>query len=116
MKNSLVVIILIIVIGMVAYWYLGKTDTSTAYLTSDVQSSNSVDAKYIYTILQKMSQVTLDDSIFTNSVFQTLKDNTVSFSPQLSGRNNPFAPIGTDSDITGQITQPSGSTPSPSGR
>jgi len=102
MKNNTITLILVITIGMVAFWYLTKTDNSTAYLATDVKTTNSTDAKYIYTILQQMAQVTLDDSIFSNLIFQNLKDNTVSFSPQASGRNNPFAPIGNDSNISGQ--------------
>ena len=96
MKNNIITIILVIVIGMVAFWYLTKTDNTTAYLVTDIKTTDSVDAKYIYNILQQMAQVNLDDSIFSNHVFQNLKDNTVSFSPQSSGRNNPFAPVGTD--------------------
>ena len=94
---------------MIAFWYLTKTDNTTAYLTTDVNTTNSVDAKYIYDILQQMAQVNLDDSIFSNTVFKNLKDNTASFSPQVSGRNNPFAPVGTD---TGNQTQPTSATQS----
>jgi hypothetical protein len=95
---------LVIGIGLVAFWYLTKTDTSTAYLVADVKTTDTTDATYIYNILQQMAKVNLDDSIFSNQIFQGLKDNTVSFSPQASGRNNPFAPIGSDSGITGQST------------
>jgi len=105
MKNNIVTIILVAVVVMIAFWYLTKTDSSTAYLTTDVKTTDSTDAKYIYGMLQKMAQVTLDDSIFSNVVFQNLKDNTASLSVQSSGRNNPFAPIGNDSNITGQTVQ-----------
>ena len=105
MKNNIITIILVILIGMVAFWYLTKTDNSTAYLATDVKTTDSVDAKYIYNILQQMAQVNLDDSLFSSLTFQNLKDNTVSFSPQPSGRNNPFAPVGADLNITGQGTQ-----------
>lgn len=105
MKNNIVTIILVILIGMVAFWYLTKpADTTTSYLSADVKTTNSADAKYIYTILQQMAQVNLDDSIFTNPTFQNLKDNTAFFSPQVSGRNNPFAPVGTDGQSTQSTT------------
>ena len=61
-------------------------------------------AQYIYTMLQQMAQVTLDDSIFSKPNFQSLKDNTVSLTPQATGRNNPFAPVGTDSNSATQAT------------
>ncbi|MFH1454963.1 MAG: hypothetical protein ABIF22_01440 [bacterium] len=112
MKNNIVIIVTVVIIGMVAFWYLGAKDNSTAYLATDVKTTDSTDAKYIYGILQKMAQVTLDDSIFSNLVFQNLKDNTVFFPPQSPGRNNPFAPVGTDSNISRQETQPTVSIPS----
>jgi phosphomevalonate kinase len=112
MKNSIVIIILVVVIGMIAYWYLGQNNSSTAYLTTDVKTTDSVDAKYIYNILQQMARVNLDDSIFSNTLFQNLKDNTVSFPPQVSGRNNPFAPVGSDENTSGQTTGTGVMTPS----
>ena len=105
MKNNIITLILVLVVGMVAFWYLTKTDDTPAYLVSDVKTTDSIDAKYIYSILQQMAQVTLDDSVFSNSVFRNLKDNTVSFPPQSSGRNNPFAPVGSDTSTFGQGTQ-----------
>lgn len=110
MRNNIITIALVIVIGLVAFWYLTKTDTSAGYLATDASTTNSTDAKYIYTILQQMSQVTLDDSVFVNPIFQGLKDNTVTFSPQASGRNNPFAPVGTDAAVSGQTTKPASAT------
>ena len=104
-KNNIITIVLVIIVGMVAFWYLTKTDNSTAYLSTTSQTTNSTDATYIYNILSEMAKVNLDDSIFSNSVFQNLKDNTVSFSPKASGRNNPFAPVG--SDVTSQVSSAS---------
>lgn len=97
MKNNIATIILVIFVGMVAFWYLTKSDIDTSYLVTENVAADSVDARYIYNILQQMAQVTLDDSVFSNSTFRNLKDNTASFSPQASGRNNPFAPVGNDS-------------------
>jgi len=99
MKNNIITLIIIIFIGMVAFWYLTKTDNTTAYLTADIKTTDSVDAKYIYNILQQMAQVTLDDSIFSDSSFQNLKDNTVSFSPQSAGRINPFSPVSSSNSV-----------------
>ena len=95
-NNNIITIVLVVLIAMVAYWYLNKTDSSTAYLTSDVKTTDSADAKYIYDLLQKMNQVTLDNSIFSDTAFKSLKDNTVSFPAQVAGRDNPFAPVGFD--------------------
>lgn len=109
-KNNILVIVLVVVIGMVAFWYMtNNQNQSSSTLTASTDSTQSSDAKYIYTILQEMAQVKLDDSIFSNPVFQNLKDNTVSFSPQPAGRNNPFSPTGTDLFVVGQT--PTATTP-----
>lgn len=94
MKKNIPVVILIIVIGIVAFVYLNKSNSSTSLLTTDSVVSDSADAKYIYNILQQMKSVQLNDSIFSDPTFQGLNDNVINFSPQESGRVNPFSPIG----------------------
>jgi hypothetical protein len=111
MKNNIIIIILVIVIGAVAFWYLGQNNNNTgSSLSVDAQTSNSADAQYIYNILQQMAQVKLDDSIFSDPNFQSLRDNTATFPLQSAGRNNPFAPTGTDTAAPGQ-TQTATSSP-----
>ena len=96
-KKNILTIVTIIVLLMVAFWYLGYNGQNTAGLSTDTQTSQSAEAKQIYVLLQEMAGVKLDNSLFDpNSSFEKLKDNTVSFSAQESGRNNPFAPIGSD--------------------
>jgi hypothetical protein len=95
-KNIIVVIVLLIV-GFIAFQYLtGSNTNSTSSLSVDGNTTNSTDAQQIYSLLQEMAQVKLDDSIFSKPVFQNLKDNSVTFAPEAAGRNNPFSPIGSD--------------------
>ena len=92
---------------MLAFWYLGNNSaspTDDSSLTTTVSTSESADAQYIYSLLQQMSQVKLEDTIFSESSFQNLKDNTVSFSSQPSGRDNPFAPIGSTANAQSSTT------------
>ncbi len=94
-KNSILTLALIIIIAIGAYLYFSGgtiTDNTSSLLTQN-QNLQSPDAQYIYTLSQKMDQVQLDDSIFSSQIFQGLKDNAVTFTPQPSGRDNPFAPI-----------------------
>jgi len=105
MKKNAVIIISIVVILLVAYMYFNQSSApSASYLVSNNPSTDSADAKYIYNILQQMAKVTLNDSIFSDPVFQSLKDNTVSFPAQAAGRSNPFAPVGSISAPTNQST------------
>ena len=96
-KNIIIIIVLIgfIFIGMKILG--GSADTSSTGLTVDGSTSNSADAKYVYALLQEMNQVKkLDDTLFSDPIFQSLKDNTVVFAAQEAGRNNPFSPVGSD--------------------
>ncbi len=97
MKKIITIIVVILVI-LLAFWYLGTSNTANttgdSSLTASQSTSESTDAQYIYSLLQQMGQVKLDDSIFSDPSFESLKDNTVSFSAEPAGRANPFAPVG----------------------
>lgn len=101
-KKNIIVIVVVVLVAMIAMQFLTSNDTGTSTLSADISSSDSVDAKSIYALLQKMQTVTLTDSIFANSVFQNLKDNSVTFAPQEAGRANPFSPVGSDASIPTQ--------------
>jgi len=50
----------------------------------------------ILALLQELTIIRLDDSIFTNPMFLSLNDYHVDLSDEPKQRNNPFAPIGQD--------------------
>ncbi len=93
-KIFIILIIILAILGV--FWYLGSTNNAGGSLSTSVSAPQSADAKNIYSLLQKMNQVSLNDSIFSDPIFAALKDNTVTLSPQASGRNNPFSPVGSD--------------------
>lgn len=96
-KNNIIILVAVVLIVAFTIMYLGKSSSDDASLGTDIQSADSADAKYVYSLLQKMSFVRLDDSIFSSELFINLKDNTVTLNQQQVGRPNPFAPIGNDS-------------------
>ncbi len=100
-KKKILIIGVIILMLFLAFSYLFNKKTDTTGLSVEIKTSESGDAKYIYSLLQKMSKVKLTDSIFSDPVFASLKDNTISLNPQEAGRNNPFAPVSLDTSITG---------------
>jgi len=68
--------------------------TTTTDATS--QNNSAISADFLSKLLSVKS-ITLDDSIFSNSVFATLHDSSIDLTPDgTQGRPNPFAPIGTD--------------------
>jgi len=91
-KNIIMLIVFIAILGFIGF-YLFKNPTDDSLLSADIKSANTDDAQLIYNLLQKMSKVKLDDSIFSNQIFQELKDNSIEVLPQDTGRSNPFAPI-----------------------
>jgi uncharacterized protein (UPF0333 family) len=96
MNKKLLSIIVIILLILVAYWYLNQSGTSSeTSLVAQTQTAQSADAQNIYSLLQKMSQVQLNDQIFSNQTFVSLLDNSVTLTEQPTGRANPFAPLGT---------------------
>jgi hypothetical protein len=89
LTGIVIVIVLIFVIS-----YFGKTtDTTVQSLVSDKGVAQTTDAKYILNLLNKMNQVKLEDTIFSDKVFISLKDNSVTLVAQPVSRENPFAPV-----------------------
>ena len=66
--------------------------------------NNTVDqntGSQVVTILRNLSVIKLDDSVFRNPAFGLLTDLSISLPPVTNqGRRNPFAPIGTDTDVS----------------
>ena len=46
--------------------------------------------------LTKLKEIKIDKELFSRNTFRSLKDFTVKILPEDIGRNNPFAPTGTD--------------------
>ncbi len=104
MKKNIIILIIVALVLMVAFWYMGNkgTGAGSASLSASQSTSESADAQYIYSLLQQMNRVQqngqLNDSVFSEPAFLNLKDNTVLFNMPPAGRNNPFAPVGSNSN------------------
>jgi hypothetical protein len=48
-------------------------------------------------LLSTVSSISIDTAIFSNPAYKVLRDNPITLGSEVVGRNNPFAPIGTDS-------------------
>ena len=77
----------------------------------------SQDTAFLYT-LTSLTSIKIDKSLFADSSFNALNDNTVLIEPSVTGRDNPFAPISNNSqagvqaspvitDVPAQITEKS---------
>ncbi len=113
MSNTLKILLIalvIIAIGAFGYWYATSTPSAPAN-TGALQSSNtalsgqtpalsgndSVISDKFLALLLNMQTIKLDQSIFSDAAFTSLKDYSTTIKPEENpGRANPFAPIGVD--------------------
>ncbi len=71
------------------YWWSGQGPTTTL-VTEESQSPLSTD---LLATLGNLNTITLDETLFTDEIFQSLTDFGVTIPEQSAGRRNPFAPI-----------------------
>ncbi len=126
MSNTLKVLLIaavLIAIAAFGYWYATSTPTTTG--GSALQSSGSqlaggssplsqadtaISDKFL-SLLLNMRTIKLDQSLFTDPAFSSLRDFSTTINPESNpGRENPFAPIGIDAIGTQSVvvttTQP----------
>lgn len=90
-KNLVVVGIIVVAAGVLYYFY--SSSSGGALLTSSDQTQSPVSQQILAT-LGNLRTIKLDNSIFSDPLFQSLSDFGVSIPPAAAGRRNPFAPVG----------------------
>ena len=113
MSSKIKTIIILVVIGVIlflSYFLFFKPAPAQPNLTTITPTTNgaisntsavvgeniSIGADFLSTLLS-VKNIKLDDSIFNNGAFSTLRDSSIELIPdQNEGRPNPFAPIGSD--------------------
>ena len=89
------------------YVFFVKRTPDTATLISSTPSSlvsnaatpdkNSLITKDFLTLLLSVRNIKLNDAIFSDNAFNSLRDSSIMLTPDGNeGRINPFAPLGTD--------------------
>lgn len=83
----------------------GLVSTSTTSVTGDTTlpegtSGDTLGTNDFLVVLLNVKNIKLDDSIFSDPAFATLRDSSIILTPDgTEGRPNPFAPIGSDSTV-----------------
>lgn len=103
LSKVLIGVVVLVLVFFVFNYFKNTADTDTGSLIVQGETKETVDAKYILNLLNKMNQVSLNDSIFVNQAFMRLEDNSVALFPQPISRENPFAPINS-SEINSSAT------------
>ncbi|KKR79481.1 MAG: hypothetical protein UU24_C0007G0008 [Candidatus Nomurabacteria bacterium GW2011_GWA2_40_9] len=90
-----------------------KIVSSTLPKSDATQEANSQIAKDFLSLLLSVKNITLDDAIFNDIAFTSLRDSSIILTPLGNeGRPNPFAPIGAEAspnivNTPNQSTSPS---------
>ena len=93
-KILLSVLGLVVVVGVVYYYNLWNNSSLTDIIVDN--SSTDLVGEDILVLVNQLKSVSIDTSLFSNPLFVTLKDLSVTVNPENQARPNPFAPIGND--------------------
>lgn len=105
-KNIIIFVIAGVILVLIYIYFIqgsgeqdGLISTSgdTSLPITDTSGEDSLGTKEFLTVLLSVKSIRLDDSIFANPAFSTLRDSSIILTPDgTEGRPNPFAPIGSD--------------------
>ena len=93
MKKSTIIITLIIVAAAGVYLYYEGNPLPQSSSTLDATSGAATVGTQVLNLLNQIRSLKIDDSLFTDPGYRTLRDYSVSIPPENVGRANPFAPI-----------------------
>lgn len=96
---------LIVGFAFFADTYVGKTSVVSAQIEEVKAVPDSV-GQDIVDLLSSFNKVRIDSSLFSSSLFRSLRDFRVEIIREKPGRSNPFAPIGSfqSSQTTNTVT------------
>ncbi len=100
-KGGLLFGSMMILVCFFAYQYWAGAEASNSQLISVKDSSVGGVGSETLKLLAELRNLVLDEDIFVDKVFQNLEDFSMELQLQPIGRNNPFAPVGTDGEYVG---------------
>jgi len=100
-KRNILFSIAIMFICFFAYQYWVGAEDSTSQLISITNTTDGDVGSETLKLLSELRTLVLDEDIFADKVFQNLEDFSMELQSQPVGRNNPFAPVGTDGEYVG---------------
>jgi hypothetical protein len=96
--KNIIIILVIIVLGLVAYSFLKPSPTAESLLaTTQRQDSAQVLGDEITSAISQINSLKLDRAVLDDPIVKNLIDHSKPILPEPVGRKNPFAPIGKDS-------------------
>ena len=87
-------LIVFLILGFLGYSLFSKG--SSTELDSTTSSETGVPGQDILTLVEKLKNISISQTIFSSPLFNNLIDFSNPISPEPVGRANPFSPIGSD--------------------
>lgn len=96
--KQIIIASIVIVAAFVGFkMFFSSSEPADVALTADsAQTAQFADGQLILALLNKLSRVTIDDTIFQDQTFVSLTSFEKPIQDQVAGRKNPFLPIGFD--------------------
>lgn len=92
-KNIVIVVVLLVVVFIGYSFFFKKDDGGVLVSKGVVGGAGGGAAGEFLVLLQRLHDLTLDTSIFSDPIFNSLRDESTELIPQTRGRKNPFAPL-----------------------
>ncbi len=84
---------------IVAAFYYSNLWKSSDVLVAMTSTETTVVGEDVLILVNRLKSVTIDPTIFQDSLFSSLTDQSIAIFPENIARPNPFAPIGLDSGV-----------------
>jgi|SRR3989344_5141525 len=95
-KTQKIFVITIVLLLLAFLGYKLLTEEPEVLKTDEVLSDTEIAGQDILALVEKLKVVSIDQAFFSDSLFNNLKDLTQQIFPEVYGRPNPFAVIGSD--------------------
>ena len=93
LQKIVVLLVAVILLGFFGYSMFIMPPASGGSNASSTAETNGGD---ILTLVEKLKMISIDQDLFREAKFADLEDFSRDISPELQGRVNPFATIGSD--------------------
>ena len=96
--KQIIIAVVVIIVAFVGFkmYFDGMSGSTGATSTDDSNITQPVDGQAILSLLNRLKMVSLNKSIFSSAVFNSLVSFEEPIPDQAILRPNPFAPIGND--------------------
>lgn len=101
--STFVWFIAIVAVMYGAYLFFFAEPKTPVVTASSTQTTPDAD---LVALLFELKNIRLDNAIFEDPLFQSLKDFSQSLVSEPTGRNNPFAPLGGNVTVNVEVTKP----------